>query len=999
MWEGLVRAPRGRLSTRNLIVLLTTCLVAAFAQLTVLITPAHAADAFWKDGSIIYADNTYTKSIAKKDDGLGLADGQAYYLYTEPIPGTTASKAFVIYFSSGTSPPETATEGTYKTFVTSNGTYTQGSAGKTLTIEPSKAGDSGEPLKEGELNSCSIQGGLGWIICPVSRWIANTMDYVYDVISDFLKVQPLQSTQTGTLYAAWDIARNIANISFIIGFLVIIYAQITGGMLTNYTIKKLMPRVIIVAILINISYWICAVAVDLSNILGYSVQDMFTSIRDSITTTPMEPITWTNVTEILLTGGTATVAGIAGYAAFITATGGTIASAIYLLLMVMVSVIFAALVALVILAMRQALITVLIITAPLAFVLYLLPNTEKWFEKWREGFATMMFMFPIFSVIFGGSQLAGTVIIQNAKSPAVAILGLAVQVAPLVVTPMIVKFSGSLLGRLAGMVNNSRKGLFDRTKNSLKDRADYHAARGRSNAADRIEKYGKRKRDMFRPTTAAYRHARAKQKREDWKKNYEERTAQLIHADEKYQRGRRESYNPKSEEFGKRQELDTYKRTTDAMHKKIEAHHEKHWNERMEIGNKSFDQETFDREVETRKLTDQAELAKNRMETAYVEIKAGKDPFAERGLAASNQRALQNQIDAIQTTAKQISVEALRKQNAEVKIQENLAKDLKEGTLTISRTGSDGKPIVIQTNIRDYAGGIDGISGANRVYAKTTADIVSAFLEDRKNSRSVLSEYNIEQLIKLHQHGVDKDGNDVSKNEALVDAAMQEILLSKGNNWSVQKTIDYIAEKRGMSYDDTTDTYKDSQGNVITDKDEISRRRDEQQLLVDAIKQSKLKVANLSGTDRGNLEAGLFNMASSGPKGRIVRDIRDKKISAERIAGTDIDELMHMVQVLRDPQARHALTADQRQSLMEQIHLAQTDERIKTMSGPREKEMMTVISKYLDPANEGGNYEAIEFETQTAIPTDYKTDEFLRGPAAYVDNGYRYGPNGSTNKR
>lgn len=47
-----------------------------------------------------------------------------------------------------------------------------------------------------------------------------------------------------------------------------------------------------------------------------------------------------------------------------------------------------------------------------------------------------------------------------------------IQVAPLIITPFLIKFSGSLLGRIAGMVNNPAKGLGDRAKNWSKSQAD-----------------------------------------------------------------------------------------------------------------------------------------------------------------------------------------------------------------------------------------------------------------------------------------------------------------------------------------------------------------------------------------------------------------------------------------------------------------------------------------------------------------------------------------------
>jgi hypothetical protein len=130
---------------------------------------------------------------------------------------------------------------------------------------------------------------------------------------------------------------------------------------------------------------------------------------------------------------------------------------------------------LLIMAARQALIIILIIVSPLAFVCYLLPGTEKWFKKWRDSFLTMLVFFPAFAVVFGGAQLAGIIIIQNASGSNGAImhiLGMLVQIIPLAITPLIMKFSGGVLGKFAGFVNDKNKGLYDRSKNWSKDRRE-----------------------------------------------------------------------------------------------------------------------------------------------------------------------------------------------------------------------------------------------------------------------------------------------------------------------------------------------------------------------------------------------------------------------------------------------------------------------------------------------------------------------------------------------
>lgn len=57
-------------------------------------------------------------------------------------------------------------------------------------------------------------------------------------------------------------------------------------------------------------------------------------------------------------------------------------------------------------AARQALIVILIIISPLAFVAYLLPGTEKWFDKWKDVFDDADIL-PGLAAAFGAERAAG----------------------------------------------------------------------------------------------------------------------------------------------------------------------------------------------------------------------------------------------------------------------------------------------------------------------------------------------------------------------------------------------------------------------------------------------------------------------------------------------------------------------------------------------------------------------------------------------------------------
>lgn len=443
---------------------------------------SNSKTAVWENGNLIYDGNPFTgqNGTFRTSDGVNppLPNGTKYYQYLE----NGGAKAYLIYFSSTTDPP-TASKGKLITYDISSNIFGDGvnwnnpSTPVDVTIDTGTVGNTTDGIPGETATSCAIPG-IGWIICPISQFLAEGMDKVFNMLKDFLKVEPLSTQTNSPLYQAWNIVRNIANVAFVIAFLVIIYSQITSVGLSNYGIKKLAPRLIIAAVLVNISYYLCAVVVDASNIAGSGLQEILVNLRNDLnTTTTNDVASWSSVTGFILADVVGTGAALAGLGGVIIASGAHMGAAIILLLPMLLGLLLAVLVALIVLAARQAIIVVLIVLAPLAFVAYLLPNTEKLFERWRGLFTTMLVFFPLFALVFGGSQLAAFIIIQTAHDINVILLAMFVQVAPLVLTPILVRFSGSLIARIAGIVNDPKRGLIDRTRNWAKDRSEYLAAK------------------------------------------------------------------------------------------------------------------------------------------------------------------------------------------------------------------------------------------------------------------------------------------------------------------------------------------------------------------------------------------------------------------------------------------------------------------------------------------------------------------------------------------
>ena len=440
------------------VLLIAGMLVGIFLNTLTHSTSVYAADAKWDGHDLTYSNKKYTRlTDNNKVKKFNLPDNSLVYVNEDK----NKKEVKVIYFPSGEiSSLSSATYAVYS--FTPPDTYNQTDT-STISIDP--------PSENSTSTSCDVQG-IGWFICPVSNWLAESMDWMYGQLQTFLKVQPLETTnQNSGIYLAWVIMRNISNVAFIVAFLVIIYSQLTSVGISNYGVKKMIPRLVIAAVLVNLSFTICAILLDLSNIAGYAFQDAFMGIKNTISTVGENTSTWTwsEVISTALSNGALAVG--AGYAVSLALTTELLPMLVPAATLAGLTLLFI----LLIMAARQALIIILIIVSPLAFVCYLLPGTEKWFKKWRDSFLTMLVFFPAFAVVFGGAQLAGIIIIQNASGSNGAImhiLGMLVQIIPLAITPLIMKFSGGVLGKFAGFVNDKNKGLYDRSKNWSKDRRE-----------------------------------------------------------------------------------------------------------------------------------------------------------------------------------------------------------------------------------------------------------------------------------------------------------------------------------------------------------------------------------------------------------------------------------------------------------------------------------------------------------------------------------------------
>lgn len=353
-----------------------------------------------------------------------------------------------------------------------------------------------------ESSTCVIEG-IGWAVCPITNFLAGITDASFSVIKNFLVVRPeLFNTESGT-YSAWSAFRNIANVAFVIVFLIIIFSQLTGQGVSNYGIKKTLPRLVIAAILVNISYFVCQLAVDASQILGVSIRDILKNVP--IGSGDASVMSWTDVMGDVLMGTGIAALAIAGAAA------GVAILTLSISLPVLLAALLAILLTVIILVGRQAAVVILIVLSPLAFVAFLLPNTEQWFKKWYKIFIALLLVFPTVALLYGGGELASKIISSAANSGNTAgdmkfwlnITAIAVAAVPLIMTPALLKgalnglgsvgakisgFASKANGRVRSTANASSR--YGEAKQGLKNRfaLSRAARRGKSSFQQAIDR-------------------------------------------------------------------------------------------------------------------------------------------------------------------------------------------------------------------------------------------------------------------------------------------------------------------------------------------------------------------------------------------------------------------------------------------------------------------------------------------------------------------------------
>ncbi|HEX5395334.1 MAG TPA: hypothetical protein VFW52_03235 [Candidatus Saccharimonadales bacterium] len=331
---------------------------------------------------------------------------------------------------------------------------------------------------------------LEWLFCAVLRGIDGVVRSFYDQVEAQLCVKAGPSTTAGAtqcgagsdnilndqVYSAWSTMRIIASVILVLAMLGMVIAQaLNTGPLQAYTVRSLLPKLVAVAILIQISWFLGKFAIDIFNDIGVGIKELMYA--------PFGP----NVGDI------ATALGRLSTGTQITIAGGLFAAGIAVVFsgltvlgvaMLAVPVVLAIAVGYFVLLFRQLLIVLLMILVPIALVLWVLPGTERYWKLWRETFIKILMMFPlimaliaagrIFAYVGGGGSIPGLLIVL------VGFFG------PLFILPKTFSWGGGIFASVSNAAFNGTRGLRRRPAGAALSAAQQNRAQRAANRALRL---------------------------------------------------------------------------------------------------------------------------------------------------------------------------------------------------------------------------------------------------------------------------------------------------------------------------------------------------------------------------------------------------------------------------------------------------------------------------------------------------------------------------------
>lgn len=282
--------------------------------------------------------------------------------------------------------------------------------GKDLVVDGG-TGSGGSGAASDNTSDCVTNSNIGleWLLCPLITSVSKATDGINALVVRQLNfnVDENLSDNPGNdgVKIAWAAIKNIASALVVILLLVIVISQALGGggFLDAYTLRKMLPRLVVAVIAMQLSWYACRYAIGLANDAGHGIAQIMTS--------PFGGAGNLDLSSLLnrLSGWWAAGASVTSVSLVVVLVAAPVIATTFLpgVLLIIFTLFVSVLVALATLLFRNALIIALVIFSPIALLLWVLPGTQRYWKMWTSNFSKLLLLFPLMiSIIYAGRIFA-----------------------------------------------------------------------------------------------------------------------------------------------------------------------------------------------------------------------------------------------------------------------------------------------------------------------------------------------------------------------------------------------------------------------------------------------------------------------------------------------------------------------------------------------------------------------------------------------------------------
>ena len=281
-----------------------------------------------------------------------------------------------------------------------------------------------------------------WMICASTNLLSSGASKSGKFLDGFFRLNSSDFFRNNTFLQAWSVSKNICNILLVLVMMWIIFSQVTGYGLSNYSIKKMLPKLIVAIILINLSMILSQLAIDLSNIAGRGLFLLFDDFAKALKISGLSKVSFSTIALSTLSS-----------TGLFLILGGLV-----LLLPVLVVIIIGMLFVAILLSIRHALVVILILSMPFAIIAGILANTQRLFQFWAKNFFNILIIYPIVGLMFGSGKFIKILLLAVAKGNAnLQLVALAVPILLTSATPFVMLMITKGLGALNSFLQKSMR--------------------------------------------------------------------------------------------------------------------------------------------------------------------------------------------------------------------------------------------------------------------------------------------------------------------------------------------------------------------------------------------------------------------------------------------------------------------------------------------------------------------------------------------------------------